>query len=110
MVLRTVVAPLLSAYLLFLAMLAYAVRHPAPRPGRSGGSRNPAWGRLLRHLAATGAGGYAFFLLVVLVFHVALAGQRAALASAAAGGAFLAFGVASPLFLLLHGIGVRRRR
>ncbi len=108
MVLRTVVAPLLSAFLLFLGMLAYAVRHPAPRPGRAGGS--PGWGRLLRHLVTTGAGGYAFFLLVVLVFHVALAGQRSALASAAAGGAFLAFGVASPLFLLLHGIGVRRRR
>jgi len=34
------------------------------------------------------------------VFHVLIAGQRGALVSAAAGGGFLAFGVATPVFLL----------
>ncbi len=65
---------------------------------------------LALHTAATAAGGYLFFLAIVLVFHVVIAGQRGALRSAAAGGAFLAFGVVLPAFAVLSWLERARRR
>lgn len=98
MIVRRVVIPLVAAYALFVFMALRTLRTPhveradiEPIAGRKGA---------LRDLAVTVGGGYLFFLLVVLVFHVVIAGQRGALASAAAGGAFLAFGVAAPAALL----------
>jgi hypothetical protein len=84
--LRVVLPPLVTAYAIFVAMVLLAWRRPAPRPG--GLHRGTARaGR--SHAAATMLGGYAAFLLVVLVFHVWIADEPAALASALWGGAFL---------------------
>lgn len=110
--LRTVVVPLLSAYVMFVGIAAYAWRHPVPRPGRAGaGHRRPASpARLVRHVAVNLAGGYVLFLAIVLVFHVWIAAQAGALSSAVRGGGFLAFGVAAPTFVLLSFLEGRRAR
>jgi Family of unknown function (DUF6256) len=97
-----VVVPLLATYVLFSAMVGYAVRHPVPRPPRA--SRRPPPFRL----ASTIAGGYLAFLLIVLIFHVWIVGQRAALGSAVAGGAFLSL-TALITFLIVSWIEDRWR-
>ena len=53
-------------------------------PASSQTTRTP-----IRELAATFAGGYVVLLLLVAIFHVGLAREHAALASAVVGGAFL---------------------
>ena len=98
MIIRRVVIPLVAAYALFVFMALSSLR--APQVERAGVERVAGWKEALRGLAVTIAGGYLCFLLIVLVFHVLIAGQRGALVSAAAGGGFLAFGVATPVFLL----------
>ena len=86
-VFRTVLAPVLSAYALLVCVVLYASHHPdAGRPPTSFGG----WGPRLRLIAVTVVGGYGCFLAIVLVFHVWLIGQRAALGSALRGGTFLA--------------------
>lgn len=98
MILRGIVIPLVAAYGLFVLMALSALRRPDEE--RTDDEWAAGWPGALRHLAATVGGGYLFFLIIVLVFHVLIAGQRGALAGAAAGGGFLAFGVAAPAFLL----------
>ena len=86
MPIRVVLPPLVAAYAIFVAMVILAVRRPAPRPdGRDHGSTRGWW----RRLVTTMVGGYAAFLLVVLVFHAWIADEPNALASALWGGAFL---------------------
>jgi hypothetical protein len=84
---KAVIPALIAAYATFVAMVAVALRRPAPRPhGRpSGGGDGGAW----RGVLGTIAGGYAAFLLIVLVFHVWLAGESDAFANAMWGGGFL---------------------
>jgi uncharacterized protein DUF6256 len=98
MIIRRVVIPLVAAYALFVFMALSSLR--APHVERADVERVTGWKQALRGLAVTVAGGYLCFLLIVLVFHVLIAGQRSALVSAAAGGGFLAFGLATPIFLL----------
>jgi hypothetical protein len=98
MILRRVVIPLVAAYALFVFMALSTLR--APHVERADVEPVAGWRGPLRGLAVTVAGGYLCFLLVVLVFHVLIGGQRGAFVSAAAGGGFLAFGVAMPAFLL----------
>jgi hypothetical protein len=97
-ILRRVVIPLIAAYALFVFMALSTLR--APHVERADVEPVAGWRGPLRGLAVTVAGGYLCFLLVVLVFHVLIGGQRGAFVSAAAGGGFLAFGVAMPAFLL----------
>jgi hypothetical protein len=96
--LRRIVIPLVATYALFVFMALSTLRRPNPE--RTEVRRAAGWSGALRYLAVTVGGGYLFFLLVVLVFHVAIAGQHGALASAVKGGGFLAFVVAAPAFLL----------
>lgn len=99
-----VIAPLLSAEALFLWVVANWLRHPETQRQ----PRRPVSGSgVIRHVMTTVIGGYISFLAIVLVFHVWIAGQREALESAVAGGAFLAFGVAAPVFLLLAWLDAR---
>ncbi|HEY3214455.1 MAG TPA: DUF6256 family protein [Actinomycetota bacterium] len=85
--LRAVLPPLVTAYAIFVAMVVLRLRRPVPRPhGRADGSSGAA---LLRHVVSTMLGGYVTFLVIVLIFHVWLAGDPDAFASAAWGGAFL---------------------
>ncbi|MGQ0670523.1 MAG: DUF6256 family protein [Actinomycetota bacterium] len=100
-VLRQIVVPLVATYALFLGVVWYWGRHPVPRPNRRDVMTRPSWSRWILELLLTLAGGYLLFLAIVLVFHVAIAGQEGALRSAVTGGSFLAFGVALPAFALL---------
>ena len=108
MLLRRVIVPLVATYGLLLGVIAYAFRHPAPPPVAPRDRTDRSIGAVARYVAVTVSSGYAFFLLVVLVFHVWIAGQRGAFRNAVAGGAFLAFGVAGPLLVL--GSWLLRRR
>jgi hypothetical protein len=86
-VLRDVVVPVGSAYVLMAAVVLYAARHPGaggPPPAE------PGWAPRLRLVGLTVGGGYVAFLGIVLVFHVWVVGQRGAMASALRGGTFLA--------------------
>jgi len=103
---RRIVPPLVTAFVLFLVVLRYGLRHPAPA------GPSPAavsWAVFARYLAVTVMSGYGVMLLIVLVFHVVLAQESGALRSAAVGGAFLAFGVAVPVFVLSEAVDRRRR-
>jgi Family of unknown function (DUF6256) len=99
-ILRRIVVPLVAAYALFVSMAVAFLRRPVRGADER---REPHAGltriRPLRDIALTIAGGYLFFLVVVLVFHVWIARDRGALRSAAIGGGFLAFVIAAPLFL-----------
>ncbi len=87
--LEVILPPLVTAYVLFVAMVVAAVRRPAPR---SLGRDLPV-DRFERQrpgsVVGTTAGGYVAFLVIVLVFHVAIAGEHDAFASAVLGGGFL---------------------
>ena len=108
MVLRRIVVPLLATYAVFLGVFWYAIRHPAPRATGANRRDRAPWRELLRYVAFTTAGCYVCFLAIVLVFHVWIAGQRGALASALRGGAFLC-AVAMPVFALSVVAGRRAR-
>lgn len=84
--LRVVLPPLITAYAIFVAMVVFAVRRPVPRPRRLGdGSASSR----SRRVIGTIVGGYAAFLVIVLVFHVWIADEPGAFSSALWGGAFL---------------------
>jgi hypothetical protein len=99
-ILRRIVIPLVATYALFVGMAVTFLRRPHPlRSGRNAPARPWTRSRALREVVLVIGCGYVFFILIVLVFHVLIAGDRGALRSAAIGGAFLAFGVAAPVFL-----------
>jgi Family of unknown function (DUF6256) len=103
---RRIVPPLVTAFVLFLVMVRYALRHPATA---SAAPTDVSWAVFARYLALTVLSGYGVLLLIVLVFHVLLARDAGAFRSAAVGGAFLAFGVVVPVFVLSEAIDRRRR-
>src|SRR5215208_3453272 len=98
-----VVVPTLVAYLLFLGGLWAAARSPIPRAAASAPpARMEDWARLVRFLAATALGGFAVFLVLVLVFYLALGGQGPGFVTDAVGsGAMLALAVVVPAFLAM---------
>jgi hypothetical protein len=105
--LRAVLAPVLSAFLLCAALAIYAAFRPAPRPTPavrlSGANLRP----FLRYLATLAAGGYVAFVAVVFVFSTLIIGQEGALRSATWSGLFL-LAVAGPVFGLLSMVFGRR--
>ena len=84
--LRVVLPPLITAYVIFVAMAVLARRRPVPRPRGLMGDTVAA---SLRQVVRGIVGGYVAFLAIVLIFHVWVADDPAAFASAAIGGAFL---------------------
>lgn len=102
--LREVVAPVLTGYVVVLAMLvsygralrrgdAAALR---PRPVQSG------WRPLVRDVVRMAVAGYGFFLLLVVVFYFVLGGQRGTLVTdALVEGSVLTFVVTVPVFFVL---------
>ena len=103
---RRIVPPLVTTFVVFLLLVRYHVRHAetiertAPRS---------SWPTFLRYLAATAAAGYGMFMAIVLVFHVWLARDYAALRSAAAGGVAL-LAIVLPAFALAEWLARRRSR
>jgi hypothetical protein len=89
-VLKVVLPPLAAAYAAFVVMVVVARRRPVPRP--HGRDRSLVPSRCVRpSVIETVVGGYVAFLVIVLVFHVWIAGEGDVLWSAAWGGAFLCF-------------------
>jgi uncharacterized protein DUF6256 len=103
---RRIVPPLVATFAAFLAMVRVSMRGPVPR---NVPSRDESWKDFWRYLSLTAVSGYAVFLAVVLVFHVLLARDHGALASAAWGGAAL-LAIAVPLFAGAEWISRRSRR
>ena len=104
--LRQVLPPLVTAYAIFVAMVVLARRRPVPRP--HGRGERSARVRVSRVVVTT-VGGYAAFLVIVLIFHVWLAEETDAFASAVWGGAFLS-GITVVVALGSSLIGRRGRR
>jgi hypothetical protein len=100
---REVVAPVLTGYVVVLGMLV-AYRRAVQRDPKALKARPVPtdWSRLLRHVVGTTVGGYAFFLLLVGVFYFILGEHSATLVrDALVYGSVLAFAVVVPVFLLL---------
>ena len=97
---RVIVPPLVTAYAIFVVMVVRAWDGPKERPSRAPTARD---------MVVTIVGGYLVFLAIVVVFHVALAGQRGALRSAAWGGAVLLLGAAT-VYVACLWTGARIRR
>ncbi len=116
-VLRHDVIPVAAAYLVFLGLLiSYRVtagrRSPrsGPREEKQGGGV-PRWGDLIRHLAGTAIGGYAFFLLIVAVFYFTLGGEDLEfIRQALVEGSILTFALVVPAFLLFSFLADLRSR
>lgn len=101
---RRIIPPLVTTFVVFLLLVRYHVRHADPaQPAPS----HPSMSAFVRYLAATVAAGYAMFLAIVLVFHVWLARDHAALRSAVAGGAGL-LALVLPAFVLAEWFERRR--
>ena len=102
--LREVVAPVLTGYVVVLGMLVAYRRAESrrdakalrPRPVPSG------WAGLVLHVVGTAVGGYAFFLLLVVVFYFILGEHSSTLVTdALVYGSLLTFAVVAPVFLVL---------
>ena len=104
--LRAVLPPLITAYVLFAAMAVLAWRRPVARPiVRDEGSTRVRLG----HVVRTTVGGYVAFLAIVLIFHVWLAREPDAFVNALWGGAFLS-GIALSAAWCTSLLGRRSRR
>jgi len=101
---RRIVPPLVTTFVVFLLLVRYHVRHVEPaEPAPS----HPPMSAFVRYLAATAAAGYVMFLVIVLVFHVWLARDHAAIRSAVAGGTAL-LAIVLPAFVLAEWFERRR--
>jgi hypothetical protein len=106
-VLRDVVIPIVSGYVVLAGVVVYAARHPeAARPGDA----SEGWRESFRLVAVTVGGGFVVFVSIVLVFHTWIVGQRGALRSALHGGAFLALVCACTFVALSAAEASTRRR
>jgi type IV secretory pathway VirB2 component (pilin) len=112
-VLRHDVIPVAAAFVVFVALLvAYGrATRSATRTGGSVRERHrqaaatPGWGHLLRYILGMVAGGYVFFLAIVVVFYFVLGGEDESLIrQALVEGSVLAFVLVVPAFLLLSWI------
>jgi hypothetical protein len=108
-VLRAVLPPLITAYVIFVLMVVWARRRPVARPRAATAWLGPRRRGLIRHVAATTAGGYVVFLAIVAVFHAWLGEDRGALGSALVEGTLLALAVLA-LFVLSPRLPRRRER
>jgi hypothetical protein len=99
-ILRSVVAPVLSAFLLCAALAIFAAWKPVPRPPPAARLSRANLRPFLLYIAGLAVGGYVAFLAVVFVFSTVIIGQEGALRNAAWSGLFL-LAVAVPAFAVL---------
>ncbi len=109
--------PLVVTYALFIGLLVRFARgsdSEAPETTEAGDVTPDSargWRALARHLLVTATGGYLCFLGVVLLYYWLVARQsRRFLTEAVTGGAFLAYAVSVPAFLLMTWLAGRYRR
>ncbi len=102
--LREVVAPVLTGYVVVLGMLI-AYRRALVRGDTEVGKPRPVparWRRFIGDVTVMAVAGYAFFLLLVVVFYFILGGHSTTLVTdALVYGSLLTFAVVVPVFLLL---------
>lgn len=101
---RRIVPPLVTTFVVFFLLVRYHVRHADPAEPAPSQASIAAF---VRYLATTAAAGYGMFLAIVLVFHVWLARDQAALRSAVLGGAAL-LAIVLPAFVLAEWFARRR--
>lgn len=111
--LRRDILPVASAFVVWVLMLVAfhrSRRAGAGRP-RSSPAGEPGLRHLIRYVVATAAGGYAFFLAIVLVFYLVLGGEPERLVrQALVEGSVLAFAVVVPAFVVMSMVADRLRR
>jgi len=110
------VVPVLSAYVLLMAMMIATrggrrAREERAAPPAGPGPKAVPWRALARHLVVTALGGYGVFLAIVLVYYLALGGEDARfIRDALTGGAWLGFGIGLPGILVVAWIEDRLGR
>src|SRR5881396_1133369 len=98
-VLRHDVAPVLSAFTVWVAILV-SYRHSIRRGARD--RLHPVGLRAFAALASMAVGGYLVFLAIVVVFYFVLGGETSSfIVQALREGSVLAFGMVVPVFLAL---------
>ncbi len=110
--LREVVAPVLTAYVVVLAMLFSYRRALAGRGTRALRQRPipSGWRELVRDIFVMAVAGYGFFLLLVVVFYFILGAHSGRLVIDALGyGSLLTFAVVVPVFLVFSWLQSRIR-
>jgi len=106
-VIREDVAPVLSGYLFFVAVLVLYRRSLRTGDRKAGAERRP----FLRYLADVFLGGFAGFLSIVALFYFVVSGRPGTfLRHALVQGSELAFGIVLPAFLILTFAEDRVRR
>lgn len=111
-VLRHDVIPVAAAYAVLLCLLItyrLSTRGGSGRPADGYGRRrsrairaDPGWADLVRYAAGTAAGGYVFFLSIVVVFYFTLGGEDLEfIRQAIVEGSLLTFALVVPAFLLM---------
>jgi Family of unknown function (DUF6256) len=104
-VFRQDIAPVGSAYLVFGVVFVWYARRRRRRPetGEVLPTRRALdWKSFLRSVAATIAGGYLVFALIIAIFYLVLGGQpRNFIPQSLIQGSVLAFGVVLPAFVAL---------
>ena len=117
-ILRQDIAPVGSAYLLFLVVLVWYARARRPgstwaqvrRPGQDV-DPNRSWPSILRIMAMNLAAAYLMFALIIAIFYLVLGGQpRDFVPQSLLQGSVLAFGVVLPAFVVLTLLGSAWRR
>jgi Family of unknown function (DUF6256) len=102
--LRHDVIPVLTGYLVFLAIVvSYGLHRRAGKaPIKRGGGADYAWRPLARYLAGVVAGGYIFFLTVVVLFYFVI-GEKSGtfISQALIQGSAFTFGIVLPAFVAL---------
>ena len=113
--LREVVAPVLTGYVVVLAMLV-SYRRALTRGDAAALRSRPVptgWRPLVRDVVMMAVAGYAFFLLLVVVFYFVLGGESGTLVTdALVEGSVLTFVLTLPVFLILSWADgwIRQRR
>ena len=106
----------LAAGLLILRRDRAAGPGTGPEPGPAGRPAGPgtvmpggrAWLRLIRHLAATFAGGYLLLMAVVIAYYLGVARVSGNFLESAFTGCALLLGLSSPVFLAASWLAERR--
>ncbi len=110
--LREVVAPVLTGYLVVLGMVI-AYRRALVRGDTEVGKPRPVparWPTFIGDVLVMAVAGYAFFLLLVVVFYFILGGHSTTLVTdALMYGSLLTFAVVVPVFLVLSWAESRMR-
>jgi hypothetical protein len=125
---RQDLVPVAVGYVLLMCALAAGLRRgrqdrlavpgiragPGPADGGAGsGSPVPGWRpwlRLIRHVAATLAGGYLVLMAVVIAYYYGVARVSGNFLESAFTGCGLLLGLSSPVFLAASGLAERRDR